>query len=331
MMERIGILGGGSWSTAIAHQLSKSFSMTLYVRKSDQAASINDSHINHRYFPQVTLKDGIRATTDLQACIADKTLIVLGIPTQHLREVLAETRGKIASDTLLVNISKGIEVSTGKRISEIVAEFYPDNPFAVLSGPTHAEEVIADMPTAIVAASTSEEVAKRVQNVFMTESFRVYTNTDLVSVELGGAVKNVLAIGLGIADGLNYGDNTKAALITRGMHELVKFGVKLGASKETLYGLSGLGDLIVTATSVHSRNYRAGRLIGRGYTVAEAEKEIAMVVEGFKTCKSVYRLSRDHQLSMPIAEEIYNVLYNGYDVTKSVDNLMLRDKKHEMH
>ena len=209
-------------------------------------------------------------------------------------------------------------------------EALPDNPYSILSGPSHAEEVGKKMPTTVVVASADKGIARYVQDIFMSPYFRVYTNTDVVGVELGGALKNVIALGAGISDGLGYGDNTKAALMTRGMIEMGRLGERMGANRHTFAGLAGMGDLIVTCTSMHSRNRRAGILIGEGRTLEEAIESVGMVVEGIKTTSSTYELALMHNITMPITQEIYQVLYEGKDVRNSVVNLMLRDKKHEM-
>ena len=216
------------------------------------------------------------------------------------------------------------------RISEIVKEILPNNNYCVLSGPSHAEEVALEIPTTVVAAASNKDVAEYIQDLFITSNFRVYVNPDIIGVELGGALKNIIALGAGISDGLNYGDNTKAALMTRGISEMGRLGVELGANPNTFYGLSGIGDLIVTCTSMHSRNRRAGILLGQGKSLDEAIAEIGMVVEGVKTTKSAYKLSEKIGIEMPITDEIYNVLYNNENVKESVNKLMLRDKKHEM-
>jgi glycerol-3-phosphate dehydrogenase (NAD(P)+) len=237
---------------------------------------------------------------------------------------------KINKNRIIVNVAKGIENNSKKRISEIVKEYFPDNDFVVLSGPSHAEEVALDIPTTVVSASRNKEVAEYIQDVFSCSTFRVYTNPDVVGVELGGALKNIIALGAGISDGLGYGDNTKAALMTRGIYEMSKLGVALGADPDTFSGLSGIGDLIVTCTSMHSRNRRAGILIGQGLSMEKAAEEIGMVVEGIKTTKSTFELAGDIGVEMPITKELYNVLYKGADVRESVGKLMGRSMKHEM-
>ncbi|NMA87236.1 MAG: NAD(P)-dependent glycerol-3-phosphate dehydrogenase, partial [Tissierellia bacterium] len=267
---------------------------------------------------------------DISKVIYDKELIVLSTATHGIREVLESSKSEFNKEQVIVNVAKGIENNTLLMISEIVGEILPNNPYAILSGPSHAEEVARNIPTTVVSASKDKTVAEYVQDVFMSPYFRVYTNPDIIGVELGGSLKNVIALGAGISDGLGYGDNTKAALMTRGIIEISRLGVRLGANAKTFSGLSGVGDLIVTCTSMHSRNRRAGILIGQGQSLEEATKNVGMVVEGIKTTKSAYELAKKNNVIMPITDELYNVLYNGEDVKESVYNLMLRDKKPEL-
>lgn len=331
MKKNIGIVGGGSWGTALAILLAKKgYKIDLWVRDSKQCDLIRTSRENKKYLPDVILPDNICALNDLSQVLINKDIIVLSVPSHAVRETLEKGKKYIDKGQIIVNVAKGIENDTLLRISEVVYEKVPQAKYAVLSGPSHAEEVARDMPTTVVAASKDKEVAEYVQDVFMAPQFRVYTNPDVIGVELGGSLKNVIALGAGISDGLGYGDNTKAAMMTRGIIEMARLGKKMGANNSTFAGLSGIGDLIVTCTSMHSRNRRAGILIGQGNSLEEAINSVGMVVEGIKTTKSAYQLSRKYNASMPIAEEIYNILYEGKDVKNSVINLMLRDKKHEM-
>ncbi|HSH34936.1 NAD(P)H-dependent glycerol-3-phosphate dehydrogenase, partial [Schnuerera sp.] len=285
---------------------------------------------NSKYLPGISIPKNITVTNDIAEAIYKKDILVLSIPSHGVREVLNNNKILFNKEQIIVNVAKGIENDTLLRVSEIVDEILPDNPFAVLSGPSHAEEVARNMPTTVVSASTDKKVAEYIQDVFMSPFFRVYTNPDVIGVELGGALKNVIALGAGISDGLKYGDNTKAALMTRGITEISRLGKEMGANGVTFAGLAGIGDLIVTCTSMHSRNRRAGILIGQGKTLEEATKSVGMVVEGIKTTKSTYQLAKEYDVIMPITKEIYEVLYEGKDVKNSVVNLMLRDKKHEM-
>ena len=330
-MTKIGVIGGGSWGTALAILLSnKKYEVSIWVRNKDQLEEMVKLRENKRYLPNVVIPDEIITTNDISEAVHNKDLLVLSIPSHGVRETLNNCKGYIKREQVIVNVAKGIENDTLLRVSQIVSEILPDNPYAVLSGPSHAEEVAKNMPTTVVSASTDKEVAKYVQDIFMSPYFRVYTNPDVVGVELGGSLKNVIALGAGISDGLEYGDNTKAALMTRGIIEIARLGEKMGANSATFAGLAGIGDLIVTCTSMHSRNRRAGILIGQGQTLDEAIESIGMVVEGIKTAKSTYELAKKNSVIMPITKEIYEVLYEGKDVKNSVVNLMLRDKKHEM-
>lgn len=331
MKEKIGVLGGGSWGTSLAILLAKKGNdVTIWLRDKEQVNSINETRENKKYLPGIKLPDNISISSDLEETNHKKDLILLSVPTHGIRQVLNSCKSTIKKEQIILNVSKGIENQSLLRISQIVEEILPGNRYAVLSGPSHAEEVAKDMATTVVSASNYKNVAEYIQDLFITPSFRVYTNPDVTGVELGGALKNIIALAAGISDGLDCGDNTKAALMTRGIFEMAKLGVKVGAKSETFSGLSGIGDLIVTCTSMHSRNRRAGILIGQGMQVEEATKKIGMVVEGIKTTKSAYYLSKEYNIDMPITEELYNVLYNGKNVENSVSNLMLRDKKHEM-
>lgn len=331
MNAKIGVLGGGSWGTALAILLAeKGYSVHMWLRNQEQLKEMEDKRINEKYLPNIVLPENLELTGDMGKAILGKDLILLSIPTHGVREVLGKSKEYIKPEQIIVNVAKGIENESLLRISQIVKEILPENKYGFLSGPSHAEEVAKNMPTTVVSASRDKIVAEYVQDLFMTPKFRVYTNPDLIGVELGAALKNVIALGAGISDGLNYGDNTKAALMTRGMFEMARLGEAVGGKSSTFSGLSGMGDLIVTCTSMHSRNRRAGILIGQGKNIDEVVKEIGMVVEGIKTTKSVFQLAQNHNISMPITREIYNVLYEGKDVKESLKDLMIRDKKHEM-
>lgn len=331
MNNRIGILGGGSWGTALAMLLAQNnIFVELWVRSDAQALEISQQRSNSKYLPGITINESISVSTSLTEVAAGKDIILLAVPTNSVREILSNLEGIVRNDQVFVNVAKGIETKSMKRISEIVKEYFPLNDFAVLSGPSHAEEVSKNIPTTVVSASVKKDVAEMVQDAFSSSSFRVYTNPDVIGVELGGALKNIIALGAGISDGLGYGDNTKAALMTRGIYEMSKLGTALGADSDTFSGLAGIGDLIVTCTSMHSRNRRAGILIGKGLTMDQAAEEVGMIVEGIKTTESAYYLARNMGIDMPITKEIYNVLFNGADVVKSVARLMGRAKKHEM-
>lgn len=325
---KIGILGGGSWGTAMAYSLSRKHDIIIYIRNEEDANFLNEKHENKKYLKGKKLPENIRASADILE-VLNQPIVINAIPTQQIRSVLEKNARDFKEDTIIVNLSKGLENKTYKRISEIFKEFLPANRFVALSGPSHAEEVILDMPTSLVASSLDENAARTIQKEFMSDSLRIYTNDDLIGVELGSAVKNVLALGIGIIDGLGYGDNPKAALMTRGIHEMVRFSVAMGGKRNTLYGLTGLGDLIVTATSRHSRNRLAGELIGKGHTLEDLSGEINMVVEGITTAKALYEMSEKEEIYMPITKEINALVYEGQDISTAADNLMNKAEKEE--
>ena len=312
----ISILGSGSWSTAIASLLSENYDVLIYARNKEDADYINKNHKNRKYLKEFDLAENIKATSNLEDLFKNK-YIINGIPY-------------ISSDNVFINLAKGIELGSHKRISEVFCdELGDDISFAVLSGPSHAEEVIKKMPTAVVAASSDINLSKDVQKLFNSDWFRVYSSTDLIGVELGGAIKNTLAFGIGMLDGLGYGDNTKAAVITRGIHEMNRLLISYDANPNTINGLAGVGDLIVTSTSLNSRNYRTGLLIGKGYSMEDAVDKIQMVVEGIPTTKALYQLSLENDIDLPITLEIYKVLYENKNPIDSVSSLMGRSLKSE--
>lgn len=331
MNKSIAVLGGGSWGTALAILLSnKGYETDIWIRNEKQAEDMKTTRFNNKYLPNAKLPENLNVNTNLEEVLYRKTIIISAIPTHGVREALNHARAFVKDNQIIVNVAKGIENDSLMRISEIVKEILPNNKYVALSGPSHAEEVAINMPTTVVSASIDKEIAELIQDLFTTPTFRVYTNLDVIGVELGGALKNIIALGAGISDGLKYGDNTKAALMTRGIIEIERLGYKLGANPNTFTGLSGIGDLIVTCTSMHSRNRRCGILLGEGLRLDDAINEIGMVVEGVKTTKSAYKISKKLGVEMPITEEIYNLLYNSVDVKNSVIKLMGRDKKHEM-
>lgn len=325
----ISILGAGSWSTAIASLLAEKHKVLMYARNKDDVDYINKNHKNRKYLKDFDLSKNIRATNNLEELFKNR-FIVNAIPTQSIRSVIKQFKPFVNEKNVFINLSKGLELDTHKRISEIFYdEISSDISFAVLSGPSHAEEVIKQMPTAVVAASNDMDLSKEIQKIFNSDWFRVYSSTDVIGVELGGAIKNTLAFGIGMLDGLGYGDNTKAAVITRGISEMSKLLVTYDANPNTINGLAGVGDLIVTSTSLNSRNYRTGLLIGQGLKMEDAIKEINMVVEGIPTTKALYQLSTQNDLDLPITLEIYKVLYEGKDPADSVISLMGRSLKSE--
>lgn len=327
---KIAVLGGGSWGTTLANHLClKGHEVLLYARNAAAAEEINQAHAA-RFMPEVSLCRQLKATTRAQEAVRGAGAVVLAVPSQNMRGMLSTLRDRISKEAVLINVSKGIEVGTLLRMEEVVGELLPEHSYATLSGPTHAEEVIRSMASAIVASSREREVALFVQDLFMNDVLRVYTNPDLTGVELGGALKNVLALGIGILDGMGAGDNTRAAMLTRGLYEMTKLGIALGAHRDTFSGLTGMGDLIVTATSEHSRNHRAGVLLGQGKTLEDTLEQIGMVVEGVMTTKSARALSEKLQVELPITHEIGELLFSNKPVMACVADLMKREKKHEM-
>ena len=327
---KVAVLGAGSWGTALGLVLAqKEVNVSLWSWQQAQTDEIIKTKKNEKYLPGVELPEYIKATSDLKACIEGAEIVLVAVPSQAVRSTLEKCSDHIKKEQVIVNVSKGIEMTTLKRISEVVEEFLPENKFVALSGPSHAEEVSRKIPTTLVSASTDREAAELIQDAFTTENLRIYTNPDLIGVEVGGALKNIIALGAGISDGLGFGDNAKAALMTRGIHEIARLGLKMGAKLETFSGLSGIGDLIVTCTSMHSRNRRCGIMIGEGMSTDDAIEKVGMVVEGIYTIKSAYGLSEKYGVEMPIAEQLYKVIYEDYNARESVSNLMLRRMKHE--
>jgi glycerol-3-phosphate dehydrogenase (NAD(P)+) len=332
MSSKIAVIGAGSWGTALANLLAENGNQVkIYARDAEVVDSINNENLNYKYFPEHKLNNNLTAYNNLNDCLANTEVVVISVPTSAVKEVLNNSRDLISQDTIIVSTAKGIDASSFKTNSEMIKEVGFNN-VVVLSGPTHAEEVMEKLPTAIVSAAKSKNVAEKVQDLFMSKYFRVYTNPDVRGVELGGALKNVIAVASGICDGLNYGDNTRAALITRALNEMSHFVNYHGAKTMTLAGLSGMGDLVVTCTSMHSRNRRFGIEIGKGKTLAEAENKVKQVVEGVKTAKGIYKWlnSKDRELEMPITKEVYQILFKNKDPKQAVEELMLRTKKHEM-
>jgi glycerol-3-phosphate dehydrogenase (NAD(P)+) len=333
-MARIAIIGAGSFGTALAALAAgedKGHDVSVWDIDAPHVEDIARTGENKKYLPGVALPPEIHFSADLEETMADPDVVLFAVPSQHFRAALANLLEKkfLNKKHLVINVAKGIEQKTLKLIPEIAAELAPENAFANLSGPSHAEEVGRALPTAMVASSADIKVAGRVQELFMTPMLRIYTNDDVIGAALGGAVKNVIALGTGISDGLGYGDNAKAAIMTRGLVEMTALGKKLGAREETFAGLTGLGDLIVTCTSMHSRNRRAGILIGKGKSVTEACEEVKMVVEGVTTSEATYALAQNLSVSMPISSTIYRVLKGTLNPRDGVGELMGREKKQE--
>ncbi|MBX4268843.1 NAD(P)H-dependent glycerol-3-phosphate dehydrogenase [Clostridium estertheticum] len=329
-MLKVAFLGGGSFGTALSIMLAKKgTSVNIWDRKLSVINDINIKRENIKYLPNITVPSGITAFIDIEEVINDTDIIVLSVPSHVIRNICKMITPYLKQNQIIVSIAKGIEEGSLKRISEVIEEEIPSNPIVILSGPSHAEEVALDIPTTVVVTSKQMDYAMIVQDVFMTNKFRVYTNEDIIGVEIGGAVKNIIALAAGISDGIGYGDNAKAALMTRGMNEIIRIGTRLGGRIETFYGLTGMGDLIVTCTSMHSRNRKAGILIGKGVLVEKACNDIGMVVEGIKAIRAFYELKEKEKVSMPITDVLYKVLFEGKDPKYGVYELMSRDKKSE--
>ncbi|MDY6012857.1 NAD(P)H-dependent glycerol-3-phosphate dehydrogenase [Clostridium sp.] len=330
-MSRVAFIGGGSFGTALAVQLGhKGEKVNIFDRDINVCNDINNNRRNSKYIKDVVIPENITAYNDLDSTIEGADYLVLAVPSHVIRDVAKSLKGKIKKDVIIISIAKGIEATTNKRLSQVIEEELP-NPVVILSGPSHAEEVAIEIPTTLVATSNHMEYAEKVQELFMTPTLRIYTNDDIIGVEIGGAVKNIIALAAGVCDGVGYGDNTKAALMTRGMKEISRVGTALGGKVETFFGLTGMGDLIVTCTSMHSRNRRAGILIGKGKSLDDSLKEVGMIVEGVKACKAFYELNREIGVSMPITDALYSVLFENKNPKKAVQELMLREKKNETH
>lgn len=326
---KISVIGSGGWGTAIASLLTKNKNaVTLWSWKKEESDAIRENKENKEFLPGVPLPDGITYTWSLEKA-ADAELIVIATPSSVLPKTVASLAPHVPKGIPIVNLTKGLSADTNQRFSEVIESICPQNPVVVLTGPSHAEEVGKGIPTTVVAASKDKDAADKVQEVFMSPAFRVYTTEDVIGAELGGALKNVIALCAGVMDGLGFGDNTKAALMTRGLAEMSRLGVKMGASPHTFAGLSGIGDLIVTCTSMHSRNRRAGILIGQGKSVKEALEEVHMVVEGVYAAESAYKLSKKYDVEMPIVSAAYRVLFEDASPREEVLKLMQREKKTE--
>lgn len=327
-MAEIGIIGAGSWGTAMSVLLGKTHQVTLWVYDPEQAAEMIRHRENQQFLPGVSLPDSVRPVTEIREAMEGKDCVIIAVPSHTVRQT-AEKMKPYYTGQLLVNISKGLEEGTLLRLSQVVTQVIPDAKVAVMSGPSHAEEVGRGIPTTNVVACEDLALAKRVQDLVMSPAFRVYTNADVIGVELGGALKNVIALCAGILDGLGLGDNTKAALMTRGLAEITRLGCAMGARAETFSGLSGIGDLIVTCTSMHSRNRRAGILIGQGHSLEDTLSQVNMVVEGVKTAAAAHDLAQKYQVEMPICRQAYEVLFEGKTPADAIHDLMSREKKEE--
>lgn len=329
MSNKIAVVGSGGWGTAAAVHLTKNgHDVCLWSWQKEESDKLKADHENKEFLPGVKIPESIDFTSDI-SCVKGKDIVVLVTPSKAIRSTAKSMSPFVDKNTIVVILSKGIEEGSLKTLSDVVKEEIPQGIIAVMSGPSHAEEVAKGIPTTNIVACDNSDSAVVVQNIFMSDTFRVYTGCDILGVELGGALKNVIALCAGILDGIGFGDNTKAALMTRGIAEIARLGVKMGANHETFWGLSGIGDLIVTCTSMHSRNRRAGILIGQGKTASQAIQEVHMVVEGIVNCRAAYELSQKYNVDMPIVTEAYNVIYNNKNPRDAVMDLMIREKKSE--
>lgn len=329
-MAKIGILGAGSWGTALAILLDNNgHQVQVWSAFAEEIQMLSQTHEHSAKLPGVKIPETVFFTEDLEGSVRGKDVVVLAVPSPFTRNTAHKIKDFVEKGQRIVNVAKGVEENTLMTLSEIIEEEIPQADVGVLSGPSHAEEVGRKIPTTCVVTARTQKTAEYLQSIFMNPVFRVYTTPDILGVELGAALKNVIALAAGTADGLGYGDNTKAALITRGVAEICRLGVKMGAKMETFYGLSGMGDLIVTCASVHSRNRRAGFLIGQGRTMQEAMDEVKMVVEGVYSAKAAKGLAEKYQIEMPIVTEICKVLFENKPAADAVKDLMLRDKKVE--
>ena len=330
--KKIGVIGAGSFGTALAMVLAgKGHGVTVWARKAEQIEEMKKTGENSHYLPGVKLPSGIDFTGDLKEACQNKDYMLFAVPTQSFRGVLTDAAEYIDTAVPVVNVAKGIEKGSLLRLSQAAEEVIPGVRYVALSGPSHAEEVARKLPTTVAVASKNHDLAVEIQELFITDRFRVYSNEDLIGVELGGALKNIIALGAGISDGLGFGDNAKAAMMTRGITEMTRLGLTMGAEMKTFSGLTGIGDLIVTCTSIHSRNRRCGILIGEGVNPEEATRRIGMVVEGISTAEAAYALANQYGIEMPITESIYKVIHREMDARSAVSYLMGREMKNEMH
>lgn len=334
-MEKIAVLGAGSWGTALAMVLSDNgHEVKLWSHNEQHVASMKNTYKNEKYLPGITIPEHIEFFSNMEKAVDGVSAIILVVPSKAVREVCKElTRYLAGEKVLLIHGAKGIEPGTRLRVSEVISEEIPKELYGevvVLSGPSHAEEVSLRHPTTVTASSLDMNLAQKAQDLFINEKFRVYTTTDMIGVELGGSLKNIIALGAGISDGLGYGDNAKAALITRGLAEISRLGTSMGANPLTFLGLAGVGDLIVTCTSTHSRNWKAGNLLGKGVKLDDVLEQMGMVVEGIRTTQAAYQFAQQQGIEMPITEGIYQLLFEEADPKEIVDQLMTRVRRNEM-
>lgn len=329
-MARTGVIGAGSWGMALAMLLYRNgHEVTLWTYSEKRCLQLRETGEDAAKLPGISFPEGIVLTTKMQEVMSDKDVLVLAVPSIAVRDTCRRMKDYVRAGQMIVCVSKGIEEATLMTLTDIIEEELPVADAAVLSGPSHAEEVARELPTTCVVGAHSKKTAQYLQGIFLSPVFRVYTSSDMLGIELGGALKNVIALAAGMADGLGYGDNTKAALITRGIAEISRLGIAMGGRTESFFGLTGIGDLIVTCASVHSRNRRAGVLIGQGCTPEEAMAEVKMVVEGVYSAKAALALAEKYQVEMPIVEQVNRILFEGQKADEAVQGLMLRDSKSE--
>ena len=329
-MAKVNVLGAGSWGTALSLLLNKNgHQVKLWSALEDEVKLLQEKREHPNKLPGVHIPEDVVITSDLEGCLKDPDVVVLAVPSPFTRSTAKQMAPFVKEGQIIVNVAKGVEEKTLMTLSEIISQEIPVADVCVLSGPSHAEEVGREIPTTCVVSAETRKTAEYLQGIFMSPVFRVYTTPDILGVELGGALKNVIALAAGTADGLGYGDNTKAALITRGIAEIARLGTKMGARIETFYGLSGIGDLIVTCASVHSRNRKAGYLMGQGRTMKQAMDEVQMVVEGVYSAKAAKSLAQKYEVDMPIIMEVNKVLFEDKSAADAVRDLMVRDKKVE--
>ena len=330
-MANVGIMGAGSWGTALALLLHKNgHQVTVWSISEEEVEMLSTKREHESKLPGVRIPDDMEFTSDLAKAVKDKDFIVMAVPSPFTRSTAKSMSPYIPEGQIIVDVAKGIEEDTLMTLSQQIEQEIPQADVAVLSGPSHAEEVGRGIPTSVVIGAKTKKTAEYLQSMFMNEVFRVYTSPDILGMELGGSLKNVIALAAGIADGLGYGDNTKAALITRGIAEIARLGVEAGGALESFTGLTGIGDLIVTCASVHSRNRKAGYLIGQGMSMQEAMDEVQMVVEGVYSTKAAVKMGKKYGVSTPIIEEVNKVLFEGKNPGEAVRDLMLRDSKPEI-
>ncbi len=330
----IGVIGAGGWGTALAKMCAdKGYQVEIWARETEVVAEINNNHTNNTFLADVSLPKDLKANNNLEEVVNGKKYLITAVPSQWLRSVARQIAPVIGKETIIINVAKGLEVKSLKILTDVLQDEIPDkdpNTIVALSGPNHAEEVAREIPSATVVATPVLKYAEEIQDLLISPNFRVYTNPDRIGVQLGGALKNVIALAAGISDGLGFGDNSKAALVTRGLSEIARLGMALGAQTPTFAGLSGMGDLFVTASSMHSRNAWAGRELGKGKTLDEITASTKMVVEGVATAQAAYQLAKQLNVEMPITFITYGILFNGISPRDGVSQLMERMRTHEM-